>query len=190
MRRPDQKSALISDYKNKAILDVGCGEKKTPGAVGLDFIGFEGVDIIHDLNQFPYPFSDGEFDLIIMSHVIEHVLNIPAVINELARILKKGGLLWITTPHYTDVNSYTDCTHIFHLSSQSFNRFTQPPTKNLFTQELAYVCLKSTGRKIGFEAYLNKYSSCYGVSRRLARWEKFRSHLFRGDEMRFLLRKN
>jgi 2-polyprenyl-3-methyl-5-hydroxy-6-metoxy-1,4-benzoquinol methylase len=190
MKRPDQKTPLLDGYAGKKILDVGCGAKKTKGAIGLDFVNFDGVDVIHDLNQVPFPFENDFFDLITMSHVIEHVANIPTVMQELARILKQNGRLWIATPHYTDVNSYTDPTHLFHLTSQSFNRFTQPPNKNIFTQELCYVCLKSSGRKLGLEWWINNSSTEPSVNRRLTRWEKFRSHFFRGDEMRFIFRKN
>jgi len=148
------------------------------------------VDIVHDLNNLPYPFKSESFDLIIMNHVIEHVINIPNVLVELNRILKPNGKIWITTPHYTDVNSYTDCTHIYHLTSQSFNRFTQPSLENIFTQEFCYICLKSFGRRFGYENFLNNNCERPEINKRLVKWEKFKSHLFRGDEMRFVLRKN
>jgi len=148
------------------------------------------VDIVHDLNNLPYPFKSESFDLIIMNHVIEHVINIPNVLVELNRILKPNGKIWITTPHYTDVNSYTDCTHIYHLTSQSFNRFTQPSLENIFTQEFCYIWLKSFGRRCGYENFLNNNCERPEINKRLVKWEKFKSHLFRGDEMRFVLRKN
>ena len=125
-----------------------------------------------------------------MNHVIEHVTNIPKTLIELRRILTIKGRIWITTPHYTDVNSYTDCTHIYHLTSQSFNRFTQPPLENIFIQELCYICLKSFGRRSGYENFLNLNCEKSEINRRIVKWEKFKSHFFRGDEMRFILRKN
>jgi len=45
------------------ILDVGCGTNKHPGAIGLDYNPRTGADVIHDLNEVPYPFPDDEFDL-------------------------------------------------------------------------------------------------------------------------------
>jgi len=93
MKRTNHRIALINQYKEKSILDVGCGERKIPGATGLDIAPFRGVDVIHNLNVFPYPFKDEQFELITMNHVIEHVRDIPATINELARILQRGGAL-------------------------------------------------------------------------------------------------
>ena len=40
------------------ILDLGCGNKKRDGTIGVDFNSRTKADIIHDLNIFPYPFED------------------------------------------------------------------------------------------------------------------------------------
>ena len=50
------------------VLDIGCGRHKLPGSIGLDIVPLEGVDVVHDLNQFPYPFSDNSFDSVRLSH--------------------------------------------------------------------------------------------------------------------------
>ena len=43
-------------------LDLGCGNNKRLGAIGIDFNDLDAVDIIHDLNVFPYPLEDSSFD--------------------------------------------------------------------------------------------------------------------------------
>ena len=60
------------------ILDIGCGRHKTPGAIGLDSNPRSDADVIHDLDTIPYPFPDGEFDLIVGNQVIEHVADVLA----------------------------------------------------------------------------------------------------------------
>ena len=35
------------------ILDLGCGEKKVNGAIGLDNLQLPGVDVVHELLNFP-----------------------------------------------------------------------------------------------------------------------------------------
>jgi 2-polyprenyl-3-methyl-5-hydroxy-6-metoxy-1,4-benzoquinol methylase len=62
------------------ILDVGCGRNKTPGAVGIDNNPRSAADVIHDLDRFPYPFPDDEFDLIVGNQIIEHVGDVLAVV--------------------------------------------------------------------------------------------------------------
>lgn len=37
-------------------VNFGCGYKKLPGYVGLDCLSTPAVDIVHDMNKYPYPF--------------------------------------------------------------------------------------------------------------------------------------
>ena len=41
-----------NENKNHKLLDLGCGIRKRPGAVGVDIVPNPNVDIIHDLNKF------------------------------------------------------------------------------------------------------------------------------------------
>ena len=72
------------------ILDLGCGDNKVEGAIGLDNIALSEVDIVHDLLHFPYPIKDNSFDTIYLRHVIEHFIidKIINIMNECYRILK------------------------------------------------------------------------------------------------------
>jgi len=55
------------------ILDLGCGKTKHPGAVGLDIIRRSEVDVVWDMDKYPYPFPDNSFDWIIPNHSIEQI---------------------------------------------------------------------------------------------------------------------
>jgi hypothetical protein len=55
--------------------------------------------------------------------VIEHLENIPRVMEEFHRILEAEGLLRIATPHFSSSNSFVDPTHKWHLSFFSFDYF-------------------------------------------------------------------
>ena len=106
------------------VLAIGSGKiEKRENVVRLDISSETGADVIWDLNVIPYPFNNDVFDTIECFDVIEHVDNIPRVMQECSRILKPNGVLQITTPHYSSANSYIDPTHKFHLSFFSFDCF-------------------------------------------------------------------
>ena len=95
------------------ILDLGCGNVKVSGAVGLDNIALPEVDIVHDLLHFPYPIKANSFDTIYLRHVIEHfnIDKINNIMNECYRILTKDGQLYINVPHVFSIAAFTDPTH-------------------------------------------------------------------------------
>ena len=95
------------------ILDLGCGKNKVPNSIGLDNVQLPGVDIEHDLLNFPYPFEDESINKIYLRHVIEHFdfKEINLILNECYRILKKDGQLLITVPHVFSISAFIDPTH-------------------------------------------------------------------------------
>ena len=75
-------------------LNLGCGKDIKPskeGWINLDNVKLKGVDIVYNINKFPYPFKNNEFDKILCSHILEHVNDIIKTLKELSRITKKGG---------------------------------------------------------------------------------------------------
>ena len=95
------------------ILDLGCGENKVPNSIGLDNVQLPGVDVEHDLLDFPYPFDNESIDKIYLRHVIEHfaIEKINFIMNECNRILKNDGFLVITVPHVFSISAFIDPTH-------------------------------------------------------------------------------
>ena len=94
-------------------LDLGCGENKVPNSIGLDNVQLPGVDIEHDLLNFPYPFENESIDKIYLRHVIEHftIENIKLILDECNRLLRKDALLIITVPHVFSISAFIDPTH-------------------------------------------------------------------------------
>jgi len=103
------------------VLDLGCGPtRKKEGAVGVDIAPAPTVDVVHDLNVFPYPFGDDEFDWIEMSNILEHLDRPMRVMDEVWRIAGRGATVRISTPHYTSWYSYADLTHVQHFGYVTF----------------------------------------------------------------------
>jgi len=92
-------------------LNLGCDKNYKEGYINLDINKNVKTDIIHNLNIFPYPFEDNYFDEIYCSHILEHVKNFLGCLKELERILKKGGILHIIVPHFSDGIGYGDIEH-------------------------------------------------------------------------------
>src|SRR4051812_45682365 len=93
-------------------LDIGCGDKKRVGTHGVDRAALPGVDTVHDLNVFPYPFRDGSCDEIWMTDVLEHLQDTLGVMQEVYRILQPGGIAHVKVVHWSHHHAYADPTHV------------------------------------------------------------------------------
>ena len=94
-------------------LDVGCGQFKQKGFVGLDQYKQAGVDIVHDIQQFPWPVPDNSCFQVLMSHIWEHIE--PKyrfqVMDELWRIVRHDGQLLLSCPYS---GSFLEAAHPAH----------------------------------------------------------------------------
>ncbi len=104
-------------------LDLGCGKKKQKGAIGIDISRETDADIIHDLNIFPYPFADNEFDYIYADNIIEHLGSVVKVMEELHRITKHGATIKIIVPFFRSIYACIDPTHEHFFTLRSFDYF-------------------------------------------------------------------
>lgn len=93
-------------------LDLGCGKNKLEGFIGVDSRAFEGVDVVADLSK-PWPWQDETVDEVHCSHMVEHLTATERIhfVNELYRVLKKGGKATVITPHWASARAYGDLTH-------------------------------------------------------------------------------
>ncbi len=88
-------------------LNLGCGLDIKEGFVNLDVRDIKGVDCIHDLDIFPYPFKDDTFDYVYSRNCLEQVNEAYRVFRELHRICKDNAMLDITVYHFSSVNSFS-----------------------------------------------------------------------------------
>ena len=84
-------SLIVSD-----VLHLGCGRKKEPGSSGVDLVNFPDVDLVHDLEKFPYPLPDNHFNKVIVIDVLEHVDKIVQAMEEIHRVCREGAEVVIT----------------------------------------------------------------------------------------------
>jgi SAM-dependent methyltransferase len=116
------------------ILDIGCGNRKKEGAVGLDLSPDSQADIIHDLNSFPYPLPSHEFDRIYCLDVLEHLKDVIRTMEEVHRLSRKGAEVFIRVPHFTSTLTYGDPTHRHFFNTQSLDFFVEGLRNTIFIQ--------------------------------------------------------
>jgi 2-polyprenyl-3-methyl-5-hydroxy-6-metoxy-1,4-benzoquinol methylase len=119
-RRLDEIVAGFASYrKNGRLLDVGFGAGTLLEATrraGWNSFGVEvseravqhvrnmGFEVFGGtLQEAAYP--EDYFDVVTASELLEHVPDPQEVLNDIARVLRPGGLLWLTTPHGCGVSA-------------------------------------------------------------------------------------
>jgi ubiquinone/menaquinone biosynthesis C-methylase UbiE len=107
-----------------AVLDLGCGEGRHSisarlqadiHVIGLDLSRHDLMTAKQRLGDFDLadkhcnfvqasglrlPFGDNSFDQVMCSEVLEHIVDYPAVLAEIKRVLKPGGLFAVSVPRY------------------------------------------------------------------------------------------
>jgi len=71
-----------------------------------EFMQLEGVEVdVVDLNHGLLPYPGCHFDLVTFTEVAEHLENYHAIVREIHRVLKPGGVVVITTPNVLNMKS-------------------------------------------------------------------------------------
>lgn len=115
-------------------LNLACGQQKQDGFIGVDKIKTLAVDIVHDLETFPWSFAlDNSVDEVICSHYVEHTKDFIKFMDELYRIMKKPytnekgeeikSKATIVAPYYSSIRCWQDPTHVRAISEFSFLYF-------------------------------------------------------------------
>jgi SAM-dependent methyltransferase len=110
-------------------LHLGCGNEILPGWINHDLAELPGVDVVHDLDSYPWPFEDDRFAEIRMHHVLEHLSEPVRAIEELHRIARDGGTVEVRVPYWNSTDWATDPTHKTPFSEYSFDFF-DPDTRH------------------------------------------------------------
>ncbi len=145
---------ILKNTKKGTILDLGSQEGslhnflkenlKNSKLIGVDIVKNDNVDVVCDLNE-KIPFEDNYADTIIAGEIIEHLLNPYLFLKECYRVLRKNGVLILTTPNMTSLT--------YILKKQSIGKDLtiykrQDPHIYGFSMEMMEILLKKTGFKI------------------------------------------
>lgn len=92
-------------------LNLGAGQDIIEGWVNHDIVSIKGVDIVHNLNIIPWPWASDSIDEIKLYDVLEHLDDFMLAIQEVWRILKPGGRVYVSVPYYNSWSFAADPTH-------------------------------------------------------------------------------
>lgn len=107
-------------------LDLGCGQNKREGFQGVDKFACTGVDVVHDLMTFPWPFEDNSVGEVHSSHFFEHVPQYQRYpfMDELWRVMAPKAKALIITPWARSARATQDPSHCWPpISEESYFYF-------------------------------------------------------------------
>lgn len=132
------KKLLKAHEKEIIKLDIGCGANKEVGFIGMDIRDLPGVDIVHDIEEFPFPIPDQSFTLLSAAHVIEHIdprkFGFIKFMDECWRVLKYDGQFRLSTPYGGSTHYLADPTHINPVIPHTFHYFDPMQMTKLYGQ--------------------------------------------------------
>jgi SAM-dependent methyltransferase len=93
-------------------INLGSGGRPLNGYINVDKCpSAPKVDVVHDLDVYPWPFDDDSADEIYMNQCLEHLADHNRAMKEVHRILMPGGTARISVPHFTWQFAFHDPTH-------------------------------------------------------------------------------
>lgn len=114
-------------------LNLGCGNDPKVGFINLDYRQLPGVDVVRDVLR-GLPFADETFDLVESENFLEHIpqTDVIFVMNEIWRVLKKGGTAHHIVPLAGTFNDWQDPTHLSRWGKETLDYFTKDHYKNKY----------------------------------------------------------
>lgn len=107
-------------------LNLGSGQDNYDGFINMDLGEYAPVNVVADLTKIPL--VDGAVELVVSNSVLEHIYDYNAVIDEVCRVLKKGGYFYLCVPNACLRHHKYD-----------YHRWTTPGLHKLFEQRFEVI---------------------------------------------------
>lgn len=118
----------LLEKRKVSLVDIGCGAaKQGPNWFGIDYRKLPGVDLVQDLESFPWKIPSDSFNTAVASHVVEHINPAHGIfisfMNEVWRILKPDAEFIIGAPYATSTGMFRDPTHCNFVNEETWSYF-------------------------------------------------------------------
>ena len=136
---------ILKDYLNFSkkidLLEIGCGaggilaffQSKKCEVIGVDYEN-DHLQYAREKNIKTFSNYEGinkKFDLIILSHVLEHLVDIEYILNKCKSLLKSDGFIYVEVPsiesiskHYDyEITNFLHIAHVTHFTKNTFINF-------------------------------------------------------------------
>ena len=118
-----QLNRLLASNSSGLMVNVGSGADRIhPSILNLDIQPFKNVDALVDATKLPL--ESESVDLVVSIAVLEHVKYPEKAIAEIVRIIKPGGIAFVSVPFMAP----------FHASPQDYQRYTLPGLVHQFRE--------------------------------------------------------
>jgi SAM-dependent methyltransferase len=147
-------------------LDLGCGTAKVKNAIGVDKFLLPGVDVVCELDKYPYPFAHNVFDEVYLNDIIEHLPDTIKTMEEIYRICKPSAKVYIRTINWNSHYNAMDPTHVRTFHERSFDFYGNYPGRDYYsTARFDVISVKygfnAQAKKLFRSEKLMKYLSHY-----------------------------
>jgi SAM-dependent methyltransferase len=114
------------------MIDIGCGENKEEGYLGIDRYNGDYVDLVLDLETMKLPFKEDSVNHVVTYHCLEHLNNLKGLLDEIWRVLKPNSQFFVCVPYFHNYINIANPYHVQNFNEHSFRFFsTEKNTKAL-----------------------------------------------------------
>lgn len=120
-------ASLLKDHNQGIRLDLGGGARPNTGFVNIDCRDLPEVDIVHDLETYPWPLPDECVSFMVASHLLEHIDpakgNFLKFMDECWRVMQFDGEFMIAVPYAGSPGYWQDPTHCNGITERTLAYF-------------------------------------------------------------------
>lgn len=117
-----------SSIENRKFLDLGSGDQFLKNVIESKQAKYHPLDYdTVDFNTDQIPFGPSSFDIVFSLAVIEHLENTDHFLREVFRVLKPGGICYLSTPNFRFCyrTFFNDPTHVKPFTDKSIHKILQ-----------------------------------------------------------------